>query len=127
MTSLGEQLRNARRINNKSLEHISKDTNISKQYLKALEENNYDIFPGQVYIRGFLSVYAKYVGLDPQAILEQYDKLTMFSNLLSKEASEKEAYKRGKRQVIRKRLFLLLIAFLFITLSLVGLLWLRGN
>lgn len=125
MTSLGEQLRNARRTKSKSLEDISKDTNISKQYLKALEENNYDIFPGRVYIRGFLSTYAKYVGLDPKAIVEQYDKLTTFSKLLSKEASEKEAYKPGKRQIIRRRLLLLLIAFLFITLSLVGLLWLR--
>jgi cytoskeletal protein RodZ len=125
MTSLGEQLRNARRTKSKSLEDISKDTNISKRYLKALEEDNYDIFPGRVYIKGFLTTYAKYVGLDPEAIAEQYDKLTTFSKLLSGEASEKEAHKPGKRQIIRRRLLLLLIAFLVIILSLVVLLWLR--
>ena len=124
MTSLGEQLRIARRAKSKSLEDVSKDTNISKQYLEALEENNYDIFPGQVYVRGFLSVYAKWVGLDSKAVVEQYNKLAMFNKLLNKEISERAARRRGARRVLRKRLFLLLIALLLIILCLVVLLWL---
>lgn len=125
MISLGEQLRIARSTMNKSLEDVSNDTNISKRYLKALEEDNYDIFPGQVYIRGFLGVYAKCVGLDPEAIVEQYNKLVTFSNLLNKGVSESAVHRRGTRRVIRKRLLLLLVALFLTILCLVALLWLR--
>lgn len=125
MISLGEQLRIARSTMNKSLEDVSNDTNISKRYLKALEEDNYDIFPSQVYIRGFLGVYAKCVGLDPKAIVEQYNKLVTFSKLLDKGISESAAHRRGTRRVIRKRLLLLLVALFLTILCLVALLWLR--
>jgi cytoskeletal protein RodZ len=125
MTSLGEQLRIARRAKSKSLEDVSNDTNISKRYLEALEEDNYDIFPSQVYVRGFLSIYSKYVGLDPEAVVEQYNKLITFNKLLDKEISERAAHRRGTRRIIPKRLFLLLIALLFIILCLAALLWLR--
>ena len=125
MISLGEQLRIARRTTKKSLEDVSNDTNISKRYLEALEEDNYDIFPGQVYVRGFLSVYAECVGLDPKAIVEQYSKLATLSKLFNKEISESAVYRRGTRRVIRKRLLLLLIALLLTILCLAALLWLR--
>ena len=125
MISLGEQLRIARRTTKKSLEDVSNDTNISKRYLEALEEDNYDIFPSQIYIRGFLSVYAECVGLDSKAIMEQYNKLVAFSKLLDKEISESVAHRRGTRRVIRKRLLLLLIALLLTISCLVVLLWLR--
>jgi cytoskeletal protein RodZ len=124
MTSLGEQLRTARRAKSKSLEDISNDTNISKRYLEALEENNYDIFPSQVYVKGFLSVYAKCVGLDPEAVVGQYSKLITLSELLDKEP-EGPAHRRGRQRIVRKRVFALLVAILFIILCLVVLLWLR--
>ena len=126
MTSLGEQLRAARRVKGKSLEDISNDTNISKRYLEALEENNYDIFPSQVYVKGFLSAYAKCVGLDTEAVVEQYNKLMMFDKLLAEEMPETPAHRSGTQRVIRKRVFILTIAFVFIILCLVWLLWLRG-
>lgn len=82
MKSLGEQLKLARKSKNRSLEDISRDTNISKQYLEALEEDNYDILPGSAYVRGFLSNYARWVGLDPKAVVKQYNKLAALSELL---------------------------------------------
>jgi cytoskeleton protein RodZ len=125
MTSLGEQLRLARRAKSKSLEDVSNDTNISKRYLEALEEDNYDIFPSQVYVRGFLSVYAECVGLDSKAVVEQYKKLITYSKLLDRQISERVAHRRGTRRVIRKRLLLVLIALLLTILCLAALLWLR--
>jgi len=118
-------LKIARRAKGKSLDEVSNDTNISKRYLEALEEDNYDTLPAQVYVKGFLSAYAKCVGLDPRAIVEQYNKLMMLNKLLDKQVSEKTSHRRGTQRVIRKRLILLLIALLILILCLATLLWLR--
>ena len=127
MASLGKQLRNARRARNKSLEDISDYTNVSRQYLEALEENDYDTLPGPVYTRGFISAYAKCVDLDPKALLEQYDKLTTFNKLPNEGGFKHPIHRRGTRRIIRKRLLLLLITLLVIVLCFLGLLWLRGT
>lgn len=124
MASLGEQLGAARRARGQSLEDVSNDTNISKRYLEALEEDNYDMLPGQVYVVGFLGSYAKYLGLDTEAMLKQYNKLATFSKLFDESAYDTVA-KRKKRRVNRKRVVVLLIALLSTILCLVVLLWLR--
>ena len=123
MASIGEQLRQAREAENLSLEDISNEIKISKRYLEALEENNYSVFPAQVYARGFLSAYAKCVGLDPRAILEQYNKIT----LLEDGETDSVAPKRTTRRMVRRRVVMLLIALLFALLCLFGLIWVRGK
>jgi cytoskeletal protein RodZ len=127
MTSLGEQLRLARRAKSKSLEDISRDTNISKRYLQALEEDDYDILPGSAYVKGFLSNYAKCVGLDPKAVVEQYNKLAGLTELLESGASSNGAVKSKTRRVIRRRVFMLLVAIALLLLCLVLILQLRGS
>ena len=120
MASLGEQLRAARTAMNKSLEEISNDTNIGKQYLAALEEDKYDVFPAPIYIRGFLNVYARYVGLDPDALMDQYDK----SNMLGKlhETSEGSTRKpRAERKTWRR--FIPLIVIILAVVCLAILFW----
>jgi cytoskeletal protein RodZ len=121
MASLGEQLKAARESSNRSLEDVSRDTNISKPYLEALENNKFDVFPSSVYARGFLKVYAKYVGLDPGVVVSQYDKLTAFDELLSPDASPNITHKRTARRVIRKRVVMLVIVSVAIIACLVGL------
>jgi cytoskeleton protein RodZ len=119
MASLGEQLRAARTAMNKSLDEISNDTNISKQYLAALEEDKYEVFPAPIYIRGFLNVYAKYVGLDPEALMDQYDK----SNMLGKlhETSEGTARKpKTERKTWRRFIPLIVIILAAICLAIVA-------
>jgi len=119
MASLGEQLRAARTAMNKSLDEISNDTNISKQYLAALEEDKYEVFPAPIYIRGFLSVYARYVGLDPEALMDQYDK----SNMLGKlhETSEGTARKpKAERKTWRRFIPLIVIILAAICLAIVA-------
>ena len=125
MASLGEQLRGARRAKGKSLEDISNDTNISKGYLEALEKDDYDKLPGDVYVVGFLGAYARSVGLDPDAVVEQHHKLMAFNELLDKETSGTTSHRRKTRRVNRKRVVMLLIAVIFIALCLAVLLWLR--
>ncbi len=112
-------MRAARRARGKSLEEVSNDTNIKKGYLTSLEADNYDMLPGQVYVKGFLSSYAKYVGLDPEALIAQYNKLMAFDE----ETPENTPRQRRTRRIMPRRVVMLLIVLLLAVLCLVTLLW----
>jgi len=55
-----------------SLAEIADVTKISKSYLQALEEERFDVLPAPVFAKGFLREYAKYVGLDPDEVVNSY-------------------------------------------------------
>ena len=57
------QLKEARIQAGYSIEEVAKVLNIRKQYLHALEEEDYHILPGQVYTEGYKKLYAKYLGI----------------------------------------------------------------
>ncbi len=70
--SLGEFLKETRRDRGISIDEIARETNISKRYLEALEANQFDTFPGDTYVTGFLSTYAEALELDKENILSMY-------------------------------------------------------
>jgi cytoskeletal protein RodZ len=75
MESLGRKLREAREKHNYNLEQIARDTNISKGYLEALEEENFGVIPGDTYVLGFLRNYGEYLGLNPEELVGLYRNL----------------------------------------------------
>ncbi|GAJ14921.1 unnamed protein product [marine sediment metagenome] len=68
----GKVLKNIRELKGTTLEEISKKTKIGLSYLKAIEEDNYKVFPAEIFMKGFLKTYAKYLGLDPEEIVRNY-------------------------------------------------------
>ncbi|MDQ0214217.1 cytoskeletal protein RodZ [Oikeobacillus pervagus] len=72
MTELGNRLKEARKAKGLSLEQIQEMTKIQKRYLIGIEEGNYDIMPGQFYVRAFIKQYAEAVGLDPEELFDEY-------------------------------------------------------
>ena len=60
----GGKLRKKRKDLKLSLDEISSKTNISKQYLKALESGDYSIFPADIFARGYFKQSAKFIGLE---------------------------------------------------------------
>ncbi len=75
MESLGRKLREAREKHSYNLEQIARDTNISKAYLEALEEENFGVIPGDTYVLGFLRNYGEYLGLNPEELVGLYRNL----------------------------------------------------
>ena len=75
MESVGQKLRESREQHNFSVEQVARDTHISKQYLEALEEENFTIIPGETYIIGFLRNYAEYLSLNPEEIVTLYKNI----------------------------------------------------
>lgn len=71
--SPGKFLKKERETRNISLEEISYFTKIKERYLKAIEEDRYELLPPALYVKGYLNVYAKYLNLNPKDIIFQYE------------------------------------------------------
>ncbi|NIM03731.1 DUF4115 domain-containing protein [bacterium] len=72
--NIGKILQEARRCKEISLQQVSQETKISREYLEALEKEEYDVFPAKVYVVSFIRSYARYLGLDAEAIVHAYKK-----------------------------------------------------
>ncbi|MBI2608791.1 MAG: helix-turn-helix domain-containing protein [Deltaproteobacteria bacterium] len=74
----GEFLRQVREFRKISLDEIADKTRVGKNYLRAIEEEDLDVFPALVYLKGFLRQYSKYIGLNPEKVVAGYVKLRSF-------------------------------------------------
>ena len=68
----GVHLKNIREMKGITIDEIAQKTRIRASYLKALEEENFRQLPAEVFSRGFLKAYAKYLGLDPDVVIRNY-------------------------------------------------------
>jgi cytoskeleton protein RodZ len=72
MNQLGPIFREARVRSGKTVEDATRETKIAKKYLIAIENENFDIFPGETYLIGFLRNYAQFLDLDPDEMVQKY-------------------------------------------------------
>lgn len=66
MKTLGQIFRERRLGQNRTLEQASTDTRIRAIYLQYLEDGNYTNFPVSLQIKGFISIYARYLGMEAE-------------------------------------------------------------
>jgi cytoskeleton protein RodZ len=71
--SFGERLKRERELREVTLEEITAATRISSRFLEALENEEWNRLPGGVFNRGFVRSVARYLGLDEEAFLGEYD------------------------------------------------------
>lgn len=71
-TGIGDTLRDAREAQGRSIEDVAHSLRLRTEQLRALEEERFQGFGGDVYARGFLKSYAVELGLDPQPLLDTY-------------------------------------------------------
>ncbi|MBC8317977.1 MAG: helix-turn-helix domain-containing protein [Desulfobulbaceae bacterium] len=71
--SLGSILRKEREKQNISLEEVAESTCIHIATLRAIETGDRDRMPAEVFSRGFVKLYAEYLGLDSQDIINCYN------------------------------------------------------
>ncbi len=70
--SFGTWLRRQREVREIDLREIADSTKVSMSYLRAFEEDRFDVLPASVFAKGFLRQYARYVGLDPEEVVNFY-------------------------------------------------------
>tara|TARA_B100000959_G_scaffold262404_1_gene300787 strand:- start:679 stop:1458 length:780 start_codon:yes stop_codon:yes gene_type:complete len=72
MASLGQKLAEARNRKGISIREASDSTKIRGDYLTKFENDDFDVNLPSVYLRGFLTNYARYLDLDPEGILADF-------------------------------------------------------
>ncbi|MGL5253765.1 MAG: helix-turn-helix domain-containing protein [Brevinema sp.] len=72
--SLGQYLKEIRESKGLSIDEASRETNIAKRYIEALESDQYDFMPADMYTTGFLSAYADILELDRDSIIAMYNR-----------------------------------------------------
>src|SRR5215208_1973524 len=73
MFEIGNSLREARLRQGLEFPEIEHATKVRSKYLRALEDEEFEILPAQTYIKGFLPTYAEYLGLDGQLYVDEYN------------------------------------------------------
>jgi cytoskeleton protein RodZ len=72
MPAFGENLRREREMRGVSLEEISSATKISMRFLEAIEQEEFSKLPGGIFSRSFIRTYARYLGLDEERVVAEY-------------------------------------------------------
>ncbi|MFB3921692.1 MAG: helix-turn-helix domain-containing protein [Terriglobia bacterium] len=72
MASFGENLQREREMRGVSLQEISAATKIGVRFLQALETEDFGQLPGGIFTRSFIRAYARYLGLDEERVLADF-------------------------------------------------------
>ena len=73
MFEIGNSLREARVRRGVEFAQAELATKIRGKYLRALEDEQFEVLPAQTYVKGFLRTYAEYLGLDGQLYVDEYN------------------------------------------------------
>ena len=73
MFDIGTTLRDARLRQDLDFPELEQATKIRPKYLRALEDERFDVLPAPTYVKGFLRSYAEALGLDGQPFVDEYN------------------------------------------------------
>jgi hypothetical protein len=119
MEQAGKYLKKEREHRRLSIEEAAESTKIRKHLLRAIEEDRYELLPPGLYLRGFLTAYARYLGLNPNDVVLRYEKYLEELAISKEKPVEPEKLKPDKRITfpsLRHALYLLLAVLFTIIL-----------
>lgn len=74
MKEIGEQLKAAREEHGVSIEEAASDLNLRAQQIENIEKGNLKVFKDVFYLKSFIRGYAKYLGLDEEKIMDEFNE-----------------------------------------------------
>ncbi len=74
MAEIGSTLRDARLRNRIDMSEVEARTKIRAKYLRAIENEEWDLLPGPVYVKSFLRTYGDFLGLDSRMLIDEYKR-----------------------------------------------------
>jgi cytoskeletal protein RodZ len=102
MPEIGETLREARMRRRIDMTEVETATKIRGKYLRALENEEWDLLPGPTFVKSFLRTYAEYLGLDARLLVEEYRQ--RYERPTSQDLTPFSAARRGRSPRRRQRL-----------------------
>lgn len=121
MQTVGAYLKSSREAKNISLSDISHHTKISKWHLDCLEKDNFKNIPGGPYIKGYISSYATFIGIDEDEAIQRYDSSNLESTLANQaDQNVKKTKPLSFLALFLKKKLILILSFILICLLLAG-------
>lgn len=125
MDGVGRTLREARSRRRVDLAEIEDATKIRVRFLRAIENEEWDVLPGDAYARSFIRTYAGFLGLDGDRMVDEYRRQRALDSYAERQVAQPiaAAPRRSRRQAPRlpPRVWaVLVIAALFAVLVVVG-------
>jgi cytoskeleton protein RodZ len=74
MTDIGSTLREARMRARIDMSEVEARTKIRAKYLRAIENEEWDLLPGPVYVKSFLRTYGDFLGLDSRLLVDEFKR-----------------------------------------------------
>jgi cytoskeletal protein RodZ len=74
MADIGSTLRETRMRARIDISEVEARTKIRAKYLRAIENEEWDLLPGPVYVKSFLRTYGDYLGLDSRALIDEFKR-----------------------------------------------------
>src|SRR5260370_16153188 len=71
MTDIGATLRETRMRARIDISEVEARTKIRAKYLRAIENEEWDLLPGPVYVKSFLRTYSDFLGLDSRMLIDE--------------------------------------------------------
>jgi len=123
---IGNSLREARLRQSLDFPEIEQGTKIRGKYLRALEDEQFDVLPAQTYVKGFLRSYAEYLGLDGQLYVDEYNSRFVVGEEEPQSRPRRSASPSRGVQVQSRVVLLTLLGIVSVT-ALVIVAWTRGE
>nr|VFJ92086.1 MAG: cytoskeleton protein RodZ [Candidatus Kentron sp. LFY] len=114
--TLGEQLREARYARNLTIDDIASCLRLSPDTIRSLEEDNYDKLPGPVFIRGYLSAYARLLRIAPSRILDAFDRRNLAPPPLTRDVAN-QFQGGGNHILMRITTYLIILGLVILVFS----------
>jgi len=118
--SVGKIIEDRRKELGLTIDDCSKKTRISKKFLEAIESDNYDAFPGEVYYLGFLRNYAQLLSLDSNKLIHDYHKQKKIEEPAPIEELTKPLKKEIKLPILSKKVIPIIIISLIVLILIAG-------
>jgi cytoskeleton protein RodZ len=96
--SFGERLRREREMRGIGLEEIATATKISTRNLRALEDEKFDQLPGGIFNKGFVRAYARFLGIDEEHIVAEYEAASRETETVREQKLQEEFAKAEFRK-----------------------------
>ena len=115
MFEIGNSLREARLRQQLQFSVLEERTKIRPKYLRALEDEEFDVLPAPTYVKGFLKAYADALGLDGQLYVDEFNSRFVVGEEDAPFRPQRNATSRAARRVETSAVLVALASLVLVT------------
>lgn len=111
--TFGEKLKRARKRKGVDFIEAELGTKVRAKYLEALEREDFDLLPSDLYVKGFIAAYAEYLGLDGEKMISDYCQQKKIFKISDDQTFVSTKVIKEKSLVITPKLVVIALAVIF--------------